>query len=489
MASRPRAREFEFVPRVINAVKIKRVFFFTADAELRDSIKSLERSQPWIRAEILSGTRAASEIASDEAMLFLCDDTGLSLLEEDAVRSRNPNAVLALLSYHKLVQISPPQVALQSHPYTAKADLIFAVNRSDFPPTSILPSVVRAAEDLLNILKFSRVRRYIFHIVDDEPRWFSQFLPVLYGIIGQRADIRITRTYEESLEFLFGVKDESRIAAADYLRKGHGDDVVCLITDIFFPRGDDLQSPAGRDLIRLMQRFYPRVPIIIASKAPEVHELKESGFVLPKGDPGSLEKLKDFILNLTGLGDFLIFDDSGRELRRAKTIHGICRILIEAERETPQGRRLRGILERYGKEDKFSNWLYMHSYRELGDRLRPRRARGRQLITLLKRNLSSEIARMARTPLIFDHRKIFGLEDLRTAIEAANPESLQFLSDNDIISSWLDRQSYAELAEELRPVHDSGPDLVRTLVRIIEKWIDLYHRSGRDTEGTPPSDY
>jgi hypothetical protein len=476
MIRRPGPREFEFVPRIINPVKVKRVVLFAADAELRGSRTGLERSMPWLEVELLQGTPSASRPASDEATLFLCDDTGLALLDEAMVRERNPNAILALLSYHRLVQCSPPQVAGRSHPYTLKADLIFAVNRSDLPPARIIPSVVRAAEDLLNILKYSRVRRFIFHIVDDEPRWFSQFLPVLYGIIGQRADIKITRTYEESLEFIFGARDESEIAATDYLARGHGDDVVCLITDIFFPRGDDLQCAAGRDLIRLMNKFYPRVPVIIASKASEVHELKDLGFALPKGDPGSLEKLKDYILNLTGLGDFLIYDEEGRELRRAKNIHGICQILLEAEKDTGQGRRLREILERYGEEDKFSNWLYMHSYRELGDRLRPRRSRGQQLIRLLKRNLSSEIARIGRTPLPLQGRKVFDLEDLRAAILDSRPDTLQPFSDNDIISSWLDRQGYPELAEELRPIHGSGEGLRRAIVRVIEKWIDLYGR-------------
>jgi hypothetical protein len=474
MIRRSGPREFEFVPRIINPVRIKRVIFFTADAELRESRRGLEESMPWLKVETLSGTPSVPPATSEEALLILCDDTGLALLDDAMIRKQNPNAVLALLSYHRLVQCSPPQVVGQSHPYTVKADLVFAVNRSDFPPAKIIPSVVRAAEDLLNIMKYSRVRRFIFHIVDDEPRWFSQFLPVLYEIIGQRADIMITRTYEESLKFVFGVEDESAIVASDYLSRGHGDDVICLITDIFFPRGDDLQCAAGRDLIRLMNRFYPRVPVIIASKAPEVHELKDLGFILPKGDPGSLEKLKDYILNLTGLGDFLIYDEKGRELRRAKNIHGICQIVLEAEKNTDQCRRLREILERYGEDDKFSNWLYMHSYRELGDRLRPRRSRGQQLIRLLKRNLSSEIARMGRTPLLLQGRKIFNLEDLRTAIQDSKPETIQPFSDYDIISSWLDRQGYPELAEELRPIHGSGAGLRRTIVQIIEKWIDLY---------------
>ncbi len=353
-----------------------------------------------------------------------------------------------------------PQVAGRKYPYTAAADLVFAVGRDELAPEKILPYVVRAAEDLLNIAK-SRAPRSIFHIVDDEPRWVSQFLPVLYGIIGQRANVKITRTFEESLEFLFGVSGEAGIDPSRYLKQGHGDDVVCLIADIFLPRGDELQSQAGLDLIRLVDSYYPRIPVIIASKAREAQEFKDLGFILPKGDPGSLQKLRDYIDDLTGMGDFLVFGKKGSEPRRAKDIHGIYRILLEAEQDTSAGRELRDILETYGEKDKFSTWLYMHSYKELADRLRPRRGYGRQLITLLKRHFRLEIARIERMPLIIDGRKIFTLDDLHVSLQTLSAEKIQRYSDDDIFSSWLDRKGYPELAAVFRPVHGSRPSLVR----------------------------
>lgn len=478
MPRTPRPREYAFVPRIINPVRLKRAILFAADVRLRNMKEVLDASLPWLKTEVFHDPLSVQRIASDEATVFLLDDTAMVLLDEKRIRARNKDAVLVLLSYQPFIHCSPPQAAAQRYPYTAKADLVFAVGTEGLGSPDILPSVVRAAEDRLNVLKYARVRRYIFHIVDDEPRWFSQFLPVLYPIIGLRADVMITRTFEDSLRFLFGVEDESGIRRSDYLARGHGDDVVCLITDLFLPKGKDLQSAAGRDLIRLVNAYYPRVPIIIASKAKEALELKDAGFILPKGDPGSLAKLKDYILSLTGLGDFLLYDDQGREIRRAKTIPDICRILDEAARETPEGRRLSGILESYGEKDRFSTWLYMHSYRELGDRLRPRRSRGRQLITTLRRNLQAEMARMERTPLTIDGLKIFSLADLSHAIRTLPPEKIQPHSDDDAISSWLDRKGYPELAEELRPIHDSGPRLSKTVLRILEKWIKAYGAGG-----------
>jgi hypothetical protein len=471
-------RDYQFVPRIINPVKIKRAVLFAADAELRQAAKTLRDSLPWLETQILLDPASVLGASSIEPTVFLFDDTGLAVSDTERVRRQNANAVLVLLSFQPFVQCSPPQAALPKYPYTQKADLVFAVSREEFAPRKILPSVVHAAEDRLNIGRQSGVRRFIFHIVDDEPRWFSQFLPVLYAIIGQRADVMITRTFEDSLAFLFGVEAESRIDDKRYLAKGHGDDVVCLIADIFIPKGDDLKGKAGPDLIRLVNRFYPRIPVIIASKAKEAHELADLGFVLPKGDPGSLEKLREYILNLTGLGDFLIYDDAGKEIHRAKDIFGLCRILQEADQDTSQGLELREILESYGEKDRFSTWLYMHSYRELGDRLRPRRGRGRQLVTMLKRNFQAEIGRLRRMPLDIAGRKIVNLEDLRATLLGLDAEQIQAYSDNDIISSWLDRKGYPELAEELRPIHGSGPKLCQTLAEAVGRWIDTHRERG-----------
>jgi hypothetical protein len=456
---------------------VRRAYFFAADARVRESRGVLKEGMPWLRTETLPSPEAVLKAGSAEPSVLLFDDTGLAILDPRRLRAARPGSVLILFSFQPFIQCAPPQAAAQKYPYTASADLVFAVDRGEFSPEKIVLPAVRAAEDRLNIKQHSKLKRFIFHIVDDEPRWFSQFLPVLYGIIGQRADVMITRTYEESLSFLFGVEDESEIGAGNTPR-GHGDDVVCLITDIFFPRGDELQSDCGRDLIRLVDQHYPRIPIIIASKTKEARRLREPGFILPKGDPGSLQKLKDYILNFTGMGEFLVTDEDGRELARAKNIRDICDILGQAEKETEAALRLRRLLENYGEKDKFSTWLYMHSYPELGDRLRPRRSRGRELITLLKRNLGIEIARLARTPLDMGGKKVFHLSGLLAALRSLSPEEIQPYSDNDVLSSWLDRQGFSELAEELRPIHGSGAGLQQTLVEVVERWALAYRERG-----------
>jgi hypothetical protein len=467
--------EFPFTPRIINPVKIRNVLIFSADEQIRQTKDVLGKNMPWITVDVLNDPFSLENIQPEGAVVLILDDVALNLANTEQIKQKNKDLIIALLSANEFIQCSPPSVTQQKYPYTKKADFVYAYNKTDCAPHKIIQSVVRAADDQLNVNFYSKVRRYIFLIVDDEPRWFSQFLPLLYSIIGQRADVIFTRTYEESMQFLFGVEHEAdiNINGKQYLSSGHGDDVICMITDIFFPRGNDLESTAGKDLVHLIQKYYPRIPIIIASKTKEAETFRNTAFILPKGDPESLDTLKSYIRDHTGIGDFLVRDKSGEVLHRIKNIQEMTTILDEAGKNTQKAQRLREILEAYGEKDSFSTWLYMHSYRDLGDVIRPLHHHGRELISVLKRHLKSEMNRVTQMPLVIDGKKVYDLEDLLNRLNTADPAQIQILSDNDIFSSWLDRKGYSELAEELRPIHGTGYTLIKSLSAIVEKWISV----------------
>jgi hypothetical protein len=462
----------KFVPRIINPVKITRAVIFSAEESVRKAVGTLEENMPWIECCVFGDPLSVSNYQSDQAAVFLLDDTSIAFVDSEKIHKNNKDAVIVLFSSNDLIHRSPPSVAEEKYPFTTRADLIFAVNTTEFLSNRIVTSVVRCAEDLLNIEKYSQARRYIFLIVDDEPRWFSQFLPVLYNIIGQRADVKVTRTHEETLQFIFGVEHESKIDEKNYLTQGHGDDVVCMITDVFFPKGENLESKAGVDLIRLINTYYPRIPAIIASKAKEAENLSELAFILPKGDPGSIQTLRGYIHDYTGIGDFLVNDKDGNVLFRARHIRELYDIVKKAEKETAPARYLRDLLEDYGKKDSFSTWLYMHGFRELADWLRPIQSTGKEMIAVLEHYLKKEIGRIEKIPFVIDQAEIFGLPDLLEELRRANPVKIQKLSDTDAFSDWLDLKCYPDLAKEFRPIHGSGEKLRETLVELVEKWIE-----------------
>jgi len=476
LKKKSQALSAKYFPRIINPLKIAETIIFSAEESVRKAKAVLAENMPWIECKVLNDPVKVSNYSSDLATVFLFDDTSMAFIDSEKIHQNNGDAVIVLLSSNDFIHRSPPAVAEEKYPFTSRADLIFAINNNDFRPDSIVTSVVRCAEDLLNIEKYSQARRYIFLIVDDEPRWFSQFLPVLYNIIGQRADVKVTRTHEETMRFVFGVEHENQIDKENHLSHGHGDDVVCLITDVFFPKGRESRSQAGVDLIRLMKKYYPRIPAIIASKAREAEDLNGLAFILPKGDPGSIDTLRTYIHDYTGIGDFLVRDEEGNFVYRAKHIKELYDVVREAEKDTAESRNLRDLLEDYGRRDSFSTWLYMHGFRELADRLRPIHSTGKEMIAVLKHHLETEISRIEQIPFVIDRTEIFGLSDLLEELRRVDPAKIQKLSDTDAFSNWLDLKCYPDLAKELRPVHGSGEKLRTTLVDLVEKWVEKDNR-------------
>jgi hypothetical protein len=173
-----------------------------------------------------------------------------------------------------------------------------------------------------------------------------------------------------------------------------------------------------------------------------------------------------------------VYAEDGRELHRVADIAGLQRLMIRAGRDDPEAARLRSILSRYGEQDRFSTWLYMHGFRELGDRLRPERLAGESLVRVLRKHLKRELLRMACTPLVLDGVRVHRLDELAEGLRAIPFENLEESSDNDAISTWLDQRGYPELADELRPIHGRGADLQRQVLSAVEKWLAIYRDRG-----------
>ncbi len=478
MTDIPADRVDRFIPRSINPIKVGRVVIFSAEKRIRETTTILAENIPWTSVDLVSDPQSVNDYRAEMPIVFILDDTALPLVDIETVRSNNPDSVIVLVTANTFLQSSAPQPARERYPYSAQADLVFAYDSDTCAPALIIPAAVRAAEDLINIRQSGRIRRFVFLVVDDEPRWVSQFLPVLYSIIGQRAAVMIARTYEESLKFLFGTGDEDLIEDPGSETTGQGKDTVILITDLIFPRGDELDSDTGPDLIRLVTRHFPRIPIVIASKADEAEAFRSDCHILPKGDPGSLVELREYILDHAGIGDFLVLDEHGGVLFRITNIHEMYNVLCFAEWEGPEGKKFRDIFEAYGQRDAFSTWLYMHSYRELGDIIRPDRSQGLQLISFLKEHIEKEIQKLDTTPLIIGTEHVFTLHDLLATLKSVSQEVIQNLADNDVISSWLDWQGYSLLAEEVRPIHGSGENQRETIMNAIERRIHDYRIEG-----------
>jgi hypothetical protein len=450
-----RAREDEVlqrahrpVTRIINPHRISQAFVCATSSDVRQAARRISRELPSCNVACISNPMELNQRLHENAFVLFLDEGALVFFDRTAFKEKNPFGYVVLLSYDLRVGSAPTREEVERVcPMSVRADLIFYINSYGCRPAKVMPAAMRYVEDSHNIEYHKKVKRFIFLVVDDELRWFSRFLPVLYRIIGQRAGVITARTYEEAR----AIMDE------------HGSDIVCLITDMLFPMNGKVTAEAGKELVLATKRRRPRIPIIVASKADQGRELQKYALILPKGDPDTVEILDQYVHDFTGLGDFLLYKGK-KLLRRASTLPELRDAVDEAPIE---------ILEEYAEKDYFSTWLYMHGFKSLADRMVGRHDFGEHLRQVLVSSFDQEIEYVREMDLaILDTHgntiaKVREVKDLAAVVKEIDADILKCNAARDVFSMWAMRKGYPALADKLRPVHGEGEELREELLTIL----------------------
>ncbi len=191
---------------------------------------------------------------------------------------------------------------------------------------------------LLAIVKYIEDRRNLAHdtgqagvpvivVVEDKPRFYSSFLPVIY-----------TDQYP--------------------------DEILGLITDIEFPHNGKLDPLAGVELARQVRGSRHDIPIMLQSGRPENEELaRQAGasFLL-KDSPVLLQQLRDFMADGFGFGDFVFRLPDGSEVDRARDLEELIEKLWTIPGDS---------VAYHAARNHFSRWLKTRTEFALAENLRP----------------------------------------------------------------------------------------------------------------------
>ncbi len=235
---------------------------------------------------------------------------------------------------------------------------------------------------LLAIVKYIEDRRNLAHdtgeigvpaivLVEDNVRYYSAFLPVIYAELMQHAHnlmpeglnlahklmrirarpkILLCQTYEEAWEFITAYPDE----------------ILGIISDIQFPRSGHLDRHAGVELARQVRALRHDIPIMLQSSWPDNAELaRQAGasFLL-KGSPMLLHQLRSFMADGFGFGDFVFRRPDGSEVDRATDLQSLMEKLETVPAES---------IAYHASGNHFSRWLKTRTEFALAERLRPRK--------------------------------------------------------------------------------------------------------------------
>ncbi len=238
----------------------------------------------------------------------------------------------------------------------------------------LLRALVKLKEDEINAPSLARDQHsLVILLVEDEPNFYSHFVPMLYeriressiellprsrrpsspwAIIDSRPLVLLRRNFEDACEVLY-----------DYQMQ-----VMALITDMRFPVGEKLRGDAGLRLLYRARSINGHLPVAVHSREKDnkkaVNEAKAKFFW--KDSSKLLTSLDHFLLEFCGFGPFVFRWPAGERYgvaRNLRELHQLIKTVPDV------------VFEYHALHFDFSSWLAVHGYLHLAHQVRDLRIR------------------------------------------------------------------------------------------------------------------
>jgi hypothetical protein len=218
-------------------------------------------------------------------------------------------------------------------------------------------AMVKYLEDKINVSNDTEVGLVrIILLVEDSPKFFSRYLPLLYHVVMEQTRQIITDVSSDELYKVLKLRVRPKILLATSYEQAmqivdrYSDHMLCLITDMKFNKQGIPLENAGVEIIQQIRRELPRLPIILQSSEREnekiAYELKVT--YIDKNSDSLLQDLKSFITHYLGFGSFFFRDNEGNQI-------GVAQSLKDFEKQL---RTIPGdSLLYHARHDHFSLWL------------------------------------------------------------------------------------------------------------------------------------
>ncbi len=190
-------------------------------------------------------------------------------------------------------------------------------------------AMVKLLEDKVNVDNDTRkgLTRVIL-IVEDSAQDYSHYLPMLYTLVMEKIRNLIEDVSTDELYKILKLRARPKILLATCWEDAiaifnkYKESLLCVISDMRFPRNGILNDQAGFDLIRHVRIDLPNLPAVLQSSDPENAKYAftlKSNFI-NKNSESLLQDLKSFINYYLGFGHFVHTDDKGRQIAVAMSM-------------------------------------------------------------------------------------------------------------------------------------------------------------------------
>jgi CheY-like chemotaxis protein len=276
----------------------------------------------------------------------------------------------------------------------------------------ILISIIKYIEDKMNVEHDTDVMDVpVMLVVEDNIRYYSSFLPVIYTELISQA----RRLISEGLNVahkLVRMRARPKILLASNYESGaelalkYRANLLGVVLDVEFPRRGQLMPEAGFELARMIRSVVPDVPIVLQSGRTEFMDkaYAEEFSFLQKRSPTLLGDLRNWLIDQVGFGDFIFrLPDRKTEVARASNLNELERALRTVPAES---------ISFHAGRNHFSHWLMARTEFAVAQKLRPRKVSDFASIEVLRRDLIDAITSYRR-------------EQSQTLVGDFNPEIFQ----------------------------------------------------------------
>ncbi len=260
----------------------------------------------------------------------------------------------------------------------------------------ILISIIKYIEDIRNVEHDTEVMGVpVMLVVEDNIRYYSSFLPVIYTELISQARRLISEGLNVAHKLVRMRARPKILLASDFesaaeLVLRYRENLLGVVADVEFPRHTKLMPEAGFELARMIRSIVPDVPIVLQSGRPEFMDkaFAEEFSFLQKRSPTLLGDLRDWLIAQVGFGDFIFrLPDRKTEVARASNLNELERALRTVPAES---------ISYHAGRNHFSHWLMARTEFAIAQKLRPRKLSDFASIEVLRRDLIDAITSYRR---------------------------------------------------------------------------------------------
>ena len=221
----------------------------------------------------------------------------------------------------------------------------------------VLLAMIKYIEDKINVVNDTRIGLVrVILLVEDSIHYYSRYLPVLNTEIMKQTQRLIADENLDEMKKLLRMRTRPKVLIADSYEEAieifdrYRDYLLCVISDIKFPREGKIDGRAGITLVEKFKDQIESLPVLLQSSDPENAAVADrlGASFLNKNSQNLSYDLTAFIFDHLGFGDFIFRDRSGKKIASTGKMAGFRDLLHTVPDES---------LIYHSERNHFSSWL------------------------------------------------------------------------------------------------------------------------------------